>query len=488
MQVETLYIAINGGRLMDVETHSIELLRLQEANLATGVLSLIVRRAPSEAALINDGDTVAVYRGLSTGPRCVFIGVAMPVLMSVTGDDFGHIHTIKGPGFYLEQDFFRKTGPLPSQVATSSAMLNLLNTWVAAVHSTRLALPAVWPSTIPDTWWNEWPGVVGPTMSTIQRLLAHQATAAAYWDYSGRLPRMVFINRGDERVTPDWQTVESVSLTYRSDLQPASVELYQHTSPQSYLGDMQDVDPIYLANDSTTFWPAGATKGDFGSVAFQPALLLEMLPSGPAKRIYDLLNDVPWEGSIVVQETDVALSFHPGQTVNLAGCPSYNPAWATMDAVVQSVAYDFMQRKWTLAVGFHGGGPASARQRLYDMLRMRPWLQFFSRLFPHGVAMVAAPLAGAGSPATATVIPSGELQGTLQLQMAASGAVGNDLAKVTWSQALGSIPANVTVTPSNSAAITLGSVTITKATNNFTITKAGAVAGTLYEWAFVVTP
>lgn len=481
-------ITINNGPDLDAEAHLIEVLSITHHNLAQGSAQLMIRRKPSEAPLIASGDWVAILRD----GEVIFAGPASDPVKSCTGHDYGHMHLIRDPWFILENDFWRKLGDLPTQLAMTTSAYLLWRDFIRSRHAGYLQVPDTWPSSLPNTWWNQWPLATAPSIVGLRRLFSHLWQAGARWDYGTTPPTLSMVNQGEDLVTLDaaQHDVQSVSLSLPLERQPANVELTGSIDSYPYLGDMYDISRIFAVYDDTTLWPPGAVPGAFGSVT-SPAMELEFenLAMYPAKCVYELLSAVHYEGSIVVAEKPgQTLSFRPGQTINLGGSADYDPAWASMATLVQEAAYDAFDGVWRLRLGSAVSPTAhTALEALHDMMRVRPWNYMNPQLWPFGSPAAAKLGAGSGVGARCDIIPNTDVSGMIELVTGSTGLSGSTLATITWANPM-SLSVNVTLTPSNLAAVALGATALVTSGQSFDIIASGATPGTAYEWVFGATP
>src|SRR3569623_1198644 len=405
-------LTLNGGAPLDAEASLIEVLSITHHNLAQGSAELMIRRKPSETPKIASGDWATILRdGVA-----VFAGPASDPVKSCTGHDYGHAYVIRDPWFILQNDFFRKIGDLPTQLAMTTSAWQLWRDFVRSRHAAYLQVPDVWPASLHTTWWTPWPLATARSIVGLRRLFGELWQSGAHWDYTATPPMLVMLSQGDDVVSLDAAQfdVQSVSLSLPLERRPANVEITGSVERYPYLGDMPDISRMFGVYDDTTFWPPGARAGAVGSVT-TPGFEMEVenLAMYPARVLYELLSVVHHEGTLVVVEPPgPALAFQPGQTLHLTGSADYDPAWASMEAPIQEASYDPLNGVWRLRVGSSVTPTAqTALEALHDMLRVRPWDYMTPQLWPFGSPAAATVGAGAGPGARCDIIPNTAVSG-----------------------------------------------------------------------------
>ena len=402
-------ISIDDGPPLDAEAHRISVIEKSQANQALGHLSLKIFRFPDEDFLFQHDhiitvfqDGVRIFRGVSDSPVAVY-----------SGSDIGHLHTIRDMWHVCSSSPFRKISTLPTHGAFSSSMWKLLSDFVHAVLPQYFTMNA-WPESVMVRGYPEWPGINGNLHESILVLLRTEIFAATSWDYTGPVPALRLVNRGDVVRTLDAQAdfITEIDLSCKQDVIPTSIELVasEDAHGAGYLGEMSQVYPLNFSTGPDTLYPTGSMRGQYGSV-----MLVD--PGGPyaavlnrgAEVLFDMLSTPVWVGTFTIQDPEGACNtgLYPGVTVNFTGL-RYKAEWAACNAVVMSVKEDFKLGKTTVTMGQMGTlSPKTAWERCCALLGARAWTNlatwrpFQIGLLPVLGAPLPIPLPGAGTNATA---------------------------------------------------------------------------------------
>lgn len=229
------------------------------------------------------------------------------------------------------------------QISTGSQILSILS--YALSQGARLALGSV-----PEL-------IMAPLeeardltcAEAIRRQIANTPDAVAYFDYSLAAPQLNIARRADLAAVmldlDDANLVEEFSPAERKDLVPRGI-VFVYTSTEENPDDGKTYTRITRdsAGETTGLNVIVATIDLMGAGTTNQ----ETAPSGFAGEYYASLQVANWSGPVVIREQDCSGMVLPGHKLNLA---NGRAAWATMDAVVQSISEDLFTGVTTIETG-----------------------------------------------------------------------------------------------------------------------------------------
>jgi hypothetical protein len=401
-------ISINGGPKLDGVNLNMAVHELGYVNRGAGSAAITFRRKADEPFLLNAGngatppDCVRLYRD----GVCVWVGPVTKSRKIVQPSGLRHHHDIGDPWRILETTNFLYwyTRFAPTAQPCSQAGWQIArDVWAALPEAAKWAQIEPWQPSLQPIFYDEWMNTNGPFSNVLATLLQPSIMAATRWDFSTTPPTLKVMNQGDEVITLDVDrdcVSGSIDLAPRMDLVPAGVALMSQSSVEGF-GPMEAVDYFVPGEPQSCLWPLTATAGSERVLTLlAPAkLTVADCQAGAARALYEALSHVIWEGQIIVNTQRCRFDVRPGATLNLAsasGGDSYDPAWASMNAVVQRVTLDAMTNRLTIQVGSSGTlEPGDVFQRARNLFGMYPF-NGMGATHQHHSSMVVTPGPGLG--------------------------------------------------------------------------------------------
>jgi len=169
--------------------------------------------------------------------------------------------------------------------------------------------------------------------------------AAVSVDYAINPPALRIRERGIvvTNLTVGVGGLKEVNMTPRPDLVPQGVVFSFQLDSSTVNAD--GTRPIVYRD----VYPSGREAGDLDVISQTITVQNgDGIGSGQARRLYEALHEMPWEGSVVIADEECNTGLYPGKVVNILGGA---PAWATMRALVQSVTEDLSAGRTTVTFG-----------------------------------------------------------------------------------------------------------------------------------------
>lgn len=353
-------LAVDGGAAATLGSLGIRAARVTRPVLDVGTLTFLVKvDSISTAAPFTYGQELVLTRAAAVW----FVGRVRSVaagfnrgesVWSITVCDawWEMEHTVyRQPAVAYNDTFSALVGYLTSRVALNQdawgrqltqgeQIENAINYAIAQAPDTIVlgAVPAL------TAEWSKEETREITVAEAVRRAAALAPTAFATRSYSASGMTIAFAARADLTLATldlDLGTiVEEVSgLRRRDDLIPPGVVFDFLTSAL----DPDEVDVLQVTRQY-----AGTPGGPgtiYASFKLGPC---DTIPVGAATAYYNALTDAQWEGDITLKELECSGSVAPGNRVRLTNGQA---AWATMDAVVQSVTEDLDTGRTSIELG-----------------------------------------------------------------------------------------------------------------------------------------
>lgn len=228
------------------------------------------------------------------------------------------------------------------RLQTSSQILTQLFTYVKtkipSMDYGDISLDRVIPATVPK--------VDRRTHELVSDALVLHPDVALWWDYSGDRATALFTKRGEHVITlqAGVNDVTDEGITPRPELIPGGV-IFRYENSTAALAQNGGRRAVLI-----DAFPAG-TAADSMDVLIQTVTIPDSrtrVQKGSAKRLYDALAVLTYEGTVTITKAECDTGIRPGHTINIKG---RDPAWANMNAFVQSVTEDVDKGMTTLTFG-----------------------------------------------------------------------------------------------------------------------------------------
>ena len=373
------YLSINDARPASVESLGIQIHSKTLINQGMDVVAMTWAAKPSAAPLIKTRDKVVIYKDNARW----FTGWAASPTKGCSGDKYGIHYRIEGPWRKMSEAVYRvsnntpgppwwasagNTTPLPP-FPNSSQAWDVLKVFADPALK-GLCTVSPWPASLLPVVYDNYPFDNNPVGECCCTLLRWQILAGTRFDYAQAVPVMQITNRLDDVQTLPMgdKGVSDVILTFRDDLWPLGIECRTIDSSAGTPTIPNFTNPTFF--DDSQIFPAGLVRGAPGNM---PICSYTDVQGNMAQLIYNLMRQPVWEGTITVQgygETTV----RPGTTLSLAGLTDLcDPAWGTMGAIVQQVAYDPLNDRTTITTGAKSTETAdNAAEFIQDLFRLHP--------------------------------------------------------------------------------------------------------------------
>lgn len=190
----------------------------------------------------------------------------------------------------------------------------------------------------------------------IRSALMGHPDVALWFDYSTTPPTARITKRGAEGAVITYAVgtppLATMAPQARPDLVPSGVVYrYERGGVTVSNGGMR---PAVMIDK----WPVEAVPDTFDAIPTTVTLAKgQVALAGAARRLYEALSVMPWEGGITLQAEDCVSGIRPGLAVNITGGQE---DWETMQAFVQTVDEDLHTGATSVGFGlpqYYGKGP-----------------------------------------------------------------------------------------------------------------------------------